>query len=120
LTDHLGYETHGDSKLARGNARNGTSPKRLKSQHGEVDILSPRDRDGSFEPQLLRKNQTLLTLIYNKVLTLYFKGLTIREIIYYFKEMYFADVSASLTTKFSNRMLDPLSIYAHFYLQAPF
>lgn len=57
LTDHLGYEKHGDSKLARGNARNGTTPKRLKSQHGEVDILSPRDRDGSFEPQLLRKTK---------------------------------------------------------------
>ena len=61
LTDHLGYEKHGDSKPARGNARNSTTPKRLKSQHGEVDILSPRDRDGSFEPQLLRNNQTRLT-----------------------------------------------------------
>ena len=52
LTEHLGYEKHGDSRSAKGNARNGTTPKRLKSQHGDVEIETPRDREGTFEPQL--------------------------------------------------------------------
>jgi putative transposase len=96
LTEHLGYEKHGDSKLAKGNARNGATPKRLKSQHGEVEILSPRDRDGSFEPQLLRKHQTRLTQMDDQILTLYAKGLITREIVEAFKEMY--DANSELET----------------------
>jgi len=111
LTDHLGYEKHGDSKLARGNARNGTTPKRLKSQHGEVDILSPRDRDGSFEPQLLRKNQTRLTQMDDQILTLYAKGLSTREIVDAFKEMYDADVSATLISKVTDRVLEQITAW---------
>ncbi|WP_354330439.1 transposase, partial [Undibacterium sp. GrIS 1.2] len=61
LSEHLGYEKHANSKLGRGNARNGSTAKRLKGMHGEVEIVTPRDRDGSFEPQLVRKNQTRLT-----------------------------------------------------------
>jgi len=61
LTEHLGYEKHGDSRIAKGNARNRTTAKRLKGQHGDVEILTPRDREGRFEPQLVRKNQTRLT-----------------------------------------------------------
>ena len=56
LTAHLSYEKHDNSKCVGGNARNGATAKRLKSQHGEVDILTPRDRDGSFEPWKLLKN----------------------------------------------------------------
>jgi len=63
----------------------------LKSQHGEVEILSPRDRDGSFEPQLLRKHQTRLTQMGDQILTLYAKGLSTREIVEAFKAMYDAD-----------------------------
>jgi putative transposase len=74
LTEHLGYEKHGDSRPAKGNARNGTTSQRLKSQHGDVEIETPRDRDGTFEPQLLRKNQTRLTQIDDQILTLYAKG----------------------------------------------
>ena len=49
LTEHLGYDKHGANKSARGNSRNGSTPKRLKGTHGEVEILTPRDRDASFE-----------------------------------------------------------------------
>ena len=55
FTKHLGYEKHSDSKLGRGNTLNGGTAKRVKGTHGEVEILTPRDRDGIFEPQLLRK-----------------------------------------------------------------
>lgn len=105
LTEHLGYEKHADSKPARGNARNGSTTKRLKGSHGEVDILAPRDRDGSFEPQLVRKNQTRLTSMDDHILTLYAKELSTREIVQTFKEMYDADVSATLISKVNQQKL---------------
>jgi transposase-like protein len=111
LTEHLGYEKHGDSRPAKGNARNGTTSKRLKSQHGDVEIETPRDRDGTFEPQLLRKNQTRLTQMDDQILTLYAKGLTTREIVDAFKEMYDADVSATLISKVTDRVLEQLTAW---------
>ncbi len=111
LTEHLGYEKHGDSRPAKGNARNGTTSKRLKSQHGDVEIETPRDRDGTFEPQLLRKNQTRLTQMDDQILTLYAKGLTTREIVDTFKEMYDADVSATLISKVTDRVLEQVTAW---------
>src|SRR5690606_3071429 len=57
LTTHLGYEPHERSQEPRGNTRNGTTPKRLLLEDGEMDLEIPRDRDGSFEPQIVRKGQ---------------------------------------------------------------
>ena len=57
--DHLGDEKYGDSQPAHGNARNGTTPTRLKGQHGKVDMFTPKDREGSVEPQWVRKHQTV-------------------------------------------------------------
>jgi len=109
LTEHLGYNKHGDSKPARGNARNGSTPKTLKGQHGEVEILTPRDRDGSFEPQIVRKNQTRLTRMDDQILTLYAKGMSTREIVETFKEMYDADVSPTLVSKVTERVLERIT-----------
>lgn len=109
LTEHLGYEKHSDSKPARGNARNGTMSKRLKGQHGDVEILTPRDRDGSFEPQLVRKNQTRLTSMDDQILTLYAKGLSTREIVETFKEMYDADVSPTLISRVTDKVLEQIT-----------
>ena len=111
LTEHLGYEKHRDSRPARGNARNGTTPKRLKSQHGDVEIETPRDREGTFEPQLLRKNQTRLTRMDDQILTLYAKGLSTREIVEAFKEMYDADVSATLISKVTDRVIEQVTAW---------
>ena len=109
LTEHLGYEKHADTKPARGNARNGSTAKRHKGSHGEVDILTPRDRDGSFKPQLVRKNQTRLTTMDDQILTLYAKGLVTREIVQTFKEMYDADVSPTLISKVTDRVLEQIT-----------
>lgn len=109
LTEHLGYEKHGDSKPGRGNARNGSTPKRLKGQHGDVEILTPRDREGSFEPQLVRKNQTRLTSMDDQILTLYAKGLSTREIVDTFKEMYDADVSPTLVSRVTDKVLEQIT-----------
>lgn len=109
LTDHLGYDKHADSKPAKGNSRNGSTRKRLKSHHGEVQIDTPRDRDGSFEPQLLKKHQTRLTQMDDQILTLYAKGLSTREIVAAFKEMYDADVSATLISKVTDSVIDRIT-----------
>ena len=57
LTDHLGYEPHQEPPGGTGNTRNGTSPKTLVTEHGQVAIDAPRDRDGSFAPKIVRKRQ---------------------------------------------------------------
>ena len=57
LTDHLGYEPHAEPPGGTGNTRNGTSPKTLVTEHGQVPIEAPRDRDGSFQPQIVKKRQ---------------------------------------------------------------
>jgi transposase-like protein len=107
LTQHLGYDKHNKGALpSGGNSRNGVTSKRLKGQHGEVEILTPRDRDGSFEPQLVKKSQTRLTSMDDQILTLYAKGMTTREIVDTFKEMYDADVSATLISKVTERVLE--------------
>ena len=81
LDAHLGYAKHDASGRGSGNSRNGTSPKRLKGQHGSVDIDAPRDRAGAFEPQFVRKGQTRLTQMDDQILTLYAKGLSTRDIV---------------------------------------
>jgi putative transposase len=83
-----------------------TTRKRLKGQHGEVEIETPRDRAGSFEPQFVRKNQTRLTQMDDQILALYAKGLSTRDIVDAFKEMYDADVSAALISKVTDRVLE--------------
>lgn len=106
LDEHLGYEKHAPAGRGTGNSRNGTTRKRLKGQHGEVSIETPRDRNGSFEPQFVRKGQTRLTQMDDQILALYAKGLSTRDIVEAFKEMYDADVSAQLVSKVTERVLD--------------
>jgi putative transposase len=111
LTEHPAYKKNCHSKLGKGNARNGAMSKILKSQPGEVEILSPRDRDGSFETQLLRKNQMRLTQMDDQILTLYAKGLSPREIAEAFKEMCNAVVSVTLIYKVTDRVLEQITAW---------
>jgi transposase-like protein len=106
LDEHLGYEKHAPAGRGSGNSRNGTTAKRLKGQHGEVPIETPRDRNGSFEPQFVRKGQTRLTQMDDQIVALYTKGLSTRDIVEAFKEMYDADVSAQLISKVTERVLE--------------
>lgn len=106
LDEHLGYEKHAPAGRGSGNSRNGTTAKRLKGQHGDVPIETPRDRNGTFEPQFVRKGQTRLTQMDDQILALYAKGLSTRDIVEAFKEMYDADVSAQLVSKVTERVLD--------------
>ena len=79
LTDHLGYEKGDLSARGKGNSRNGTSSKTILTDDGEVEIAVPRDRAGSFEPQLIAKGQTRFTGFDEKILSLYARGMTVRE-----------------------------------------
>lgn len=106
LDEHLGYDKHDPAGRGSGNSRNGTTSKRLKGQHGEVEIDAPRDRAGTFEPQFVRKGQTRLTQMDDQILALYAKGMSTRDIVAAFKEMYDADVSAALISKVTDRVLD--------------
>ena len=106
MEDHLGYAKHDSDGHHTGNSRNGYSGKTLKGNHGAVDIEVPRDRNGAFEPQLVRKGQTRLTEFDNQILSLYAKGMTTRDIVDCFKEMYDADVSATLISRVTESVLD--------------
>jgi len=106
MDHHLGYEKHAVEGRNSGNSRNGHSSKTLKGTHGEARIDVPRDRSGTFEPQLLGKYQTRLTDFDDQILYLYAKGLTTRQIADTFKEMYGAEVSPTLISKVTDAVQD--------------
>ena len=106
LDEHLGYTKHESRGRGSGNSRNGYSSKTLKGDHGEVEIDMPRDRNATFEPQLIRKGQTRLTQFDDQILALYARGMSTRDIVATFKEMYDADVSASLISKVTDAVLE--------------
>ncbi|ELB2131907.1 IS256 family transposase [Vibrio parahaemolyticus] len=104
LDEHLGYQKH--QSRTSSNSRNGYSGKSIITDDGEVDIDVPRDREASFEPQLVRKHQTRFQSMDDKILSLYAKGMTTREIVATFKEMYDADVSPTLISKVTDSVLE--------------
>lgn len=104
LAAHLGYDKH--QKSGQTNSRNGYSSKTLKTEDGAIELRTPRDRDGSFEPQLVKKHQTRFTSMDDKILSLYAKGLTTREIVATFKEMYGAEVSATLISTVTDAVIE--------------
>jgi putative transposase len=104
LTEHLGHEKH-NAKLGS-NARNGFSKKTLITDDGSFELTTPRDRESSFEPQLVKKHQTRLTQMDDQILFLYAKGMTNREIVATFKDMYDADVSATLISKVTDAVIE--------------
>jgi len=107
LDDHLGYEKHEISTSA--NSRNGYTSKTLQTEDGQFELDTPRDRQGGFEPRLVKKHQTRFTSMDDKVLSLYAKGMTTREISATFKEMYDADVSATLVSRVTDAVIDKVT-----------
>src|SRR5215210_4285632 len=80
LTDHLGYEKHDRAGQGSGNSRNGSTPKRLGTEVGDVDLATPRDRNGTFEPRLVPKGQRRVGGLSDMIISLYAGGMTIRDI----------------------------------------
>ena len=104
LDDHLGYSKYEASDSS--NSRNGFMGKTLQTDDGQFEIDTPRDREGSFEPQLVKKRQRRFTSMDDKILFLYAQGISTREIVATFKEMYGADVSATLISKVTDAVLE--------------
>jgi len=104
LDDHLGYSKHEKSDVQ--NSRNGHSRKTLQTEDGTFELNTPRDRDGSFEPELVKKHQRRFTSMDDKILFLYAQGMTTREIVETFADMYGAEVSASLVSKVTDAVID--------------
>jgi transposase-like protein len=104
LDEHLGFAKHEPS--ASDNHRNGTTRKTLQTEDGQFELDTPRDRGGSFEPQLVKKHQRRFTTMDDKILFLYAQGMTTREIVTSFKEMYGVDVSATLISKVTDAVLE--------------
>src|SRR6202162_548224 len=92
LTEHLGYEKGDPAGRGSGNNRNGSSAKTVLTEDGEVEIAVPLDRAGSFEPQLISKGQTRFEGFDDKILSLYARGMTVREIQGHLAELYATDV----------------------------
>lgn len=106
MDEHLGYPKHAPEGHHSGNSRNGYSPKTVKGDHGEVVIDVPRDRNGSFEPQIVEKGQTRLTGFDDQILALYAKGMSTRDIVAMFKELYDADISPTLVSRVTENVLE--------------
>lgn len=106
LTAHLGYEEGKEAPLGQPNRRNGKASKRLKGQDGEIPISVPRDRDGSFEPELIKKGQTRIDGMDDKIIGLYAAGLTVRDIRAHLEEVYGLKVSPDLISRVTDAVLD--------------
>ena len=109
MEEHLGYAKHQNSDS--NNSRNGYSSKTLKGDHGEVDIDIPRDRHSEFNPVIVKKGETRLTAMDDQILALYAKGMTTRDIVATFKELYGADVSPTLVSKVSEAVMEKVTLW---------
>ena len=119
LTEHLGYEKGDPAGRGIGNSRNGYSSKTVIGDDGAIEIAVPRDRQGSFEPQLVGKGQTRRDGCDDRIISLYARGLSVREIQGHLLELYGVEVSPDLVSRFTdtvlgevrewqNRPLDPI------------
>jgi putative transposase len=106
MDHHLGYDKSDPTGHHSGNSRNGFSTKKLKGDHGEVEIETPRDRNASFVPQLIKKGQTRISGMDDQILSLYAKGMSTRDIVAAFDDMYGAEISAGLVSQVTNAVIE--------------
>jgi putative transposase len=118
MSEHLGYEKHDPKGRGTPNSRNGTSPKTLKTDLGEVDIEVPRDREGSFEPQLVRKRQSRFTGFDTKILGMYARGMTVRDIQGHLEDVYGVEVSPDLISKVTSAVVEDVAAWQNRPLDA--
>lgn len=111
LTTHLGYEKHDVKGNNSGNSRNGITSKIVKGTFGEAEIAIPRDRAGTFEPQLIQKGQTRFDGFDDKILSMYARGLSTRDIQAQLQELYGVEVSPTLISNVTDAVLDEVKIW---------
>ena len=111
MAAHLGHGKHEPVENPADNTRNGKSQKTLKGEFGELPIDIPRDRHGSFEPQLIPKHQTRWTGFDDKILSLYARGMTVREIQGHLEEMYGTEVSPTLISSVTDAVIEEVKAW---------
>ncbi|CAL9665989.1 hypothetical protein SUDANB15_07202 [Streptomyces sp. enrichment culture] len=109
ITDHLGYDKHDPAGKDGGNSRNGTRSKTMLTDVGPVEITVPRDRDGSFEPKIVKKRQKRLTGVDEMVISLAAKGLTTGEVQAHLAEVYGAEVSRQTISTITDKVLEGMA-----------
>ena len=109
LTGHLGYEKHDPAGRGSGNSRNGSTPKTVLTDIGAVDLQVPRDRAGSFDPQIVAKGQTHLAGFDERIIALYARGMSTRDIRAHLREIYGVEVLADLISRVTDAVLDELA-----------
>lgn len=105
LDDELGYEKYDTQNKETANSRNGFSKKTVRSEYGDVDLDIPRDRNGEFEPQIVKKHQTEIKGIEGQIISMYAKGMSNRDIETHLNELYGIEVSPTLISKITDRIL---------------
>jgi putative transposase len=111
LDDHLGYEKHERVAGKSGNSRNGHSKKTLRTNKGALPIEVPRDRDGSFEPQLVKKHQRHFDGFDDKILSMYARGMTVRDIQGHLQELYGVEVSPDLVSRVTDAVMQEVKAW---------
>jgi len=111
LTDHLGFEKHSRSSTRKPNSRNGYSKKTVRSSHGPLDLDIPRDRLGEFEPQIIQRHQTSFDGIDEKIISLYARGLSVRDIQEELSDLYGDAVSPTLISNVTNSVIDDVKAW---------
>ncbi|RCX07584.1 transposase-like protein [Anaerobacterium chartisolvens] len=111
LDNHLGYEAY--ERTSNSNARNGKKPKSIRSKYGEMNIQVPQDRDSSFEPQVVRKRQKDISHIDDKIIAMYAKGLSTRQISEQIEDIYGFDVSEGMISDVTNKLLPEIEDWQH-------
>jgi len=106
MTEHLGYEKHDPAGHHSGNSRNGTTRKTLTGEFGEVEVETPRDRNGEFEPRILEKRQTRWTGFDDKILSMYTRGMSTRDIQAHLEELYQVEVSPTLISTVTDGVME--------------
>ena len=117
LTEHVGYEKHDRAGNNSGNSRNGKSSKTLKGSFGRMPLEVPRDRNGTFEPQIIEKHQTRFTGFDENIISLYARGLTTREIQEHLAEIYHVEVSAALISNVTEEVIEEVRAWQNRQLE---
>jgi putative transposase len=118
LTEHLGYEKHEGGEKPSENRRNGTSRKTVRSDQGPITLEVPRDREGTFEPKIVGKHQRELPGFSDKILSMYARGMTTREIGEHLKEIYGTEVSPQFITSVTDGVVESLEMWRNRELEA--
>src|SRR5881394_641892 len=118
MTEHVGYEKHDAEGDNSGNSRNGKSAKTIKGTFGEIVLETPRDRNGTFEPQIIEKHQTRFMGFDDNIISLYARGMSTREIQQNLQEIYHVDVSPALISNVTEEVIEEVKAWQNRQLDA--